>query len=301
MKMENIQKSSKIMIVTCTGNYRKNKFFNIVNKIAVFFENDSNFKILLSNEYLTKDIEPNLSKNITVDTFSNCIKNSDIIFSIGGDGTILSTVRKLNQSQIPVLGIHIGNLGFLAQCTDDSLLDALNCIQSNDYKNEERIILELKVNDRKCYALNDIVVDHGNSGRILETKVYIDNKHINNYESDGIIISTPTGSTGYSLSSGGPIISPELDVFNLTPISSHSLSARPIVLSSEKNINIKFTDKFIDAAITVDGQERIDLHQESNIYIKKANHLALLVKLPFNSYISTLKEKLGWSGNSKEN
>ena len=224
-----------------------------------------------------------------------------MIFSIGGDGTILSTVRKLNRNQIPVLGIHIGNLGFLAQCTEDSLLDALNCIKSNDYENEKRIILELEVNNnQKYYALNDIVVDHGSSGRILKTKVYIDENHINDYESDGIIISTPTGSTGYSLSSGGPIITPELDVLNITPISSHSLSARPIVLPSHKNINIKFTDQFIDAAITVDGQERIDLYRESQISIKKASHLAILIKLPFNSYISTLKEKLGWSGKSKE-
>jgi len=301
MKMENIQKNSKIMIITCTGNYRKSQFFNIVNKIAIFFKNDSNFKILLSNEYLSKNIKPKLSKNIVIDTFNSCIKNSDLIFSIGGDGTILSTVRKLNKNQIPILGIHIGNLGFLAQCTDHSLLDALNCIKSNDYKNEKRIILKLRINKTEHYALNDIVVDHGNSGRILETKVYIDDKHINNYESDGIIISTPTGSTGYSLSSGGPIISPELDIINITPISSHSLSARPIVLSSKKNINIKFSDKFIDAAITVDGQERVDLAKESNIYINKANHLAILIKLPFNNYISTLKEKLGWSGNSKEN
>ena len=288
------------MIVTCTGNYRKNQFFNIVNQIAVFFEGDSNYKIFLSDEYLSKDIKPNLSKNIYINNFDTCIKDSDLIFSIGGDGTILSTVRKLNKNEIPVLGIHIGNLGFLAQCTEDSLLDALNCIKSNNYKIEKRIILKLEVNNRAYYALNDIVVDHGNSGRILKTKMYIDNKHINNYESDGIIISTPTGSTGYSLSSGGPIIVPELDVLNITPISSHSLSARPIVLSSKKNINIEFTDEFIDAAITIDGQERIDLSKENSIYIKKANHSAILIKLPFNSYISTLKDKLGWSGNSKE-
>ena len=288
------------MVITCTGNYRKTQFFDIVNQIAVFFENHSDYKILLSDEYLSKNIKPSLSKNIIINTFNDCIKDSDLIFSIGGDGTILSTVRKLNGKQIPVLGIHIGNLGFLAQCTEDSLLDALNCVKSNDYENEKRIILKLEINNQKHYALNDIVVDHGSSGRILKTKVYIDKKHINDYESDGIIISTPTGSTGYSLSSGGPIIAPELDVFNITPISSHSLSARPIVLSSDKNISIKFTDQFIDAAITVDGQERIDLSKDSQISIKKANHLAILIKLPFNSYISTLKEKLGWSGKSKE-
>ena len=177
----------------------------------------------------------------------------------------------------------------------------MDCIKSSNYKTEQRIILELEIdNNDKYYALNDIVVDHGNSGRILKTKVYIDKKHINDYESDGIIINTPTGSTGYSLSSGGPIITSELDVFNITPISSHSLSARPIVLSSNKHITIGFTDQFIDAAITVDGQERINLSKKSQICIKKANHLAVLIKLPFNNYISTLKEKLGWSGKSKE-
>ena len=297
--MGSIRKNSKAMVITCTGNYRKKQFFNIVNQIAAFFENDSNYKILLSDEYLFKDIKPNLSKNIIVNNFSDCIKGSDFIFSIGGDGTILSTVRKLNKNEIPVLGIHIGNLGFLAQCTEDSLLNALNCIKSNNYENQNRIILELEVdNSKKFYALNDIVIDHGSSGRILKPKVYIDENHINDYESDGIIINTPTGSTGYSLSSGGPIIAPELDVLNITPISSHSLSARPIVLASHKNISVKFTDKFIDAAITVDGQELINLSKKSKISIKKANHSAILVKLPFNSYISTLKEKLGWSGKS---
>ena len=299
--MRDIQKNSKMTIITCTGNYRKSQFFNIVNQISVFFKDKSNYKIFLTDEYLSKKYSYNLPKNIVVNTFDNCVKKSDLVFSIGGDGTILSTVRKLGKKQIPVLGVHIGNLGFLAQCTEVSLLKALDCIESNDYIDEERILLELKIdNNRKYYALNDIVVDHGNSGRILRTKVYIDDKHINDYESDGIIINTPTGSTGYSLSSGGPIITPELDVFNITPISSHSLSARPIVLSSQKSISVKFTDKFIDAAITIDGQERIDLSKESSISIKKSNHSAIIIKLPFNSYISTLKEKLGWSGNSKD-
>ena len=298
--MSNIQKSNEI-IITCTGNYRKNIFFDIVNKVGEFFKNNPNYKILLSNEYLSKNIKPSLVKNIVADDFTNCIKNSDLVFSIGGDGTILSTVRKLYQNQIPVMGIHIGSLGFLSQCTEDSLLEALSCVKSNKYKLDDRIMLEVEIDsNKKYYALNDVVIDHGNSGRILRTKVCINDRHINNYESDGIIVSTPTGSTGYSLSSGGPIVSSELDVFNITPISSHSLSARPIVLSSKKNINIKFSDDFIDAAITIDGQIRVDLYQESNISIKKANHSAIFVSLPFNDYISTLKEKLGWSGNSKK-
>lgn len=181
--------------------------------------------------------------------------------------------------------------------------EALNNIKSNTYNIEKRIMLSLSIdNNQKYYALNDIVVDHGNSGRVLKSNVYIKNNkknnflHLNDFESDGIIISTPTGSTGYSLSSGGPIIHPDLDVLNLTPISSHSLSARPIVFSSESCFKINFSDKFIDAAITVDGQKRIHLSKENTVYVKKANCFAHLISFPESDYILTLKNKLGWSG-----
>ena len=138
------------------------------------------------------------------------------------------------------------------------------------------------------YALNDAVIDHGDSGRVLKTKLYISNKHLNNYESDGIIISTPTGSTGYSLSSGGPIISPNLNLLTITPICSHSLSARPIVLPADSLINVKFTDDFLNASLTIDGQERFTLDKNTIVSISKAK------------YLSTLKDKLHWSGNSRE-
>tara|TARA_B100000700_G_scaffold230092_1_gene254429 strand:+ start:324 stop:1217 length:894 start_codon:yes stop_codon:yes gene_type:complete len=292
--------------ITCTGNYRKPQFFKIVNMVANYFSgiyaSNSKFQLMLTNEFQNDpNHNPELDRMVKIDNFDNCVSNSDFILSIGGDGTILSTVRKLKGKEIPVLGVHIGNLGFLAQSTEDTLIDALECLNKGDYELDNRILLKITISnlDKIYYAFNDVVVDHGSSGRILKTKVYSDGVHINNYEGDGVIISTPTGSTGYSLSSGGPIIYPNLDVVTITPISSHSLSARPIVISSNSNIEIKFPKDFIDAALTVDGQERVTLTQNNIISINKANFGARLVLLPFYNYMSTLKEKLHWSGNSK--
>tara|TARA_B110000263_G_C15262387_1_gene489449 strand:+ start:421 stop:1344 length:924 start_codon:yes stop_codon:yes gene_type:complete len=306
MKMDNFQKNNmKLKKITCTGNYRKEKFFKIINMIANYFDKNEllneNFQLMLTNEFEKHIKIDNLNKNIKIDTFDNCIKGSHLIMSIGGDGTILSTVRKLSGKPIPILGVHIGNLGFLAQSTEDTLFDALDCLKESNYKIQDKILLKVEVKDKEnsvYYAFNDAVIDHGNSGRVLKTKVYNDNHHINNYEGDGIIICTPTGSTGYSLSSGGPIVHSDLDVVTITPISSHSLSARPIVLSSNSNIKVKFLENFIDASLTIDGQLRINLVKNDIISISKAVFNAKLVVLPFYNYMSTLKEKLHWSGNS---
>ena len=292
----------KIQTITCTGNYRKEHFFKTVNSIADYFLNHhSKINIILSNDFENQTDTPNINKEIQIKPFSECIKDSDIVVSIGGDGTLLSTIRRMEKVSIPILGVHIGNLGFLTQSTEETLTKALRCLVEEDYKIEKRLLLEIEVKNngqQQYYAFNDAVIDHGNSGRILKTEVYVNDEHINNYESDGIIISTPAGSTGYSLSSGGPIVHPKLHTINITPISSHSLSARPIVLSSDSNIVVKFGEKFIDAALTVDGQERIVLNQENTIFINQANFDAELIILPFYNYMQTLKEKLGWSGNN---
>ena len=287
----------KSLQITCTGNYRKSKFLKIVNMVFDYFnDNQYDATVVLTNEFQSKKSFKNLNPNIKIDSFENCIKNTDFILSIGGDGTILSTVRRLGKKTIPILGIHIGHLGFLAQSTEKNLLEALDCLRNKKYTINKRILLEVAIDEKNVsYAFNDVVIDHGSSGRILRSDVYIDKKHVNNYESDGIVISTPTGSTGYSLSAGGPIVSPNLDVINLTPISSHSLSARPIVLSSSSKIEIKFNNRFSDGALTVDGQERFNLKKDNVISVRKAKHKASLIILPNYDYMMTLKEKLHWS------
>jgi len=287
----------KNLRITCTGNYRKPKFLKIVNMVCQYFdESQYKVKIVLTNEFKGKKKFKNLNQDIEIDSFENCIDNTDCILSIGGDGTILSTVRRLGKKKIPILGIHIGHLGFLAQSTEKNLKEALQCLAENQYRIDKRIILEVAIDNKTVsYAFNDVVIDHGSSGRILRSQVYINKKHINNYESDGIVVSTPTGSTGYSLSAGGPIVSQNLDVINLTPVSSHSLSARPIVLSSLSEIDVKFNRRFTDGALTIDGQERFDLKKHNTVSIKKAKHKAHLIILPNYDYMVTLKEKLHWS------
>lgn len=306
--MKGIILKNKKNNILCLGNFRKDKFLKIIEKIALFFENNSKFNIYLSDDFKKINKKAKISNNITIGEYKKLIKIADIVFSIGGDGTILSTVKNMKNKQIPVLGIHIGNLGFLTQCTEDNLIESLKKIESSKFIIEKRILLSLKIDDsKKYYALNDIVVDHGNSGRILKTKLFIKTSdkdkyiHLNNFESDGVIISTPTGSTGYSLSSGGPIIYPDLDLFNVTPISSHSLSARPIVFSSKNIFKIEFFKNFVDAAITLDGQTRINLSKGNIIYIQKAKFSAKLIAFSSDSYISALKNKLGWSGNFSNN
>ena len=147
------------------------------------------------------------------------------------------------------------------------------------------------------WALNDVVVDHGPSARILKTEVHVSGHYLNTYEGDGLIISTPTGSTAYSLSSGGPIIYPNVDTITVTPICPHSLSARPIVLQPDEKISLHFLDPFDGMALIVDGQIRIKINDQVRVNIVRADHSAKLVNLPSNGYFKTLRTKMGWSGN----
>ena len=162
------------------------------------------------------------------------------------------------------------------------------------------MILEAKVKlDKQVqiyWALNDIIIDHGPSARILKTEVNVSGHFLNIFEGDGLIISTPTGSTAYSLSAGGPIIYPSVDTLTLTPICPHSLSARPIVLKSTENLSVSCPEKNNDMALAIDGQIRLPLHGQSTISIKRAKHNAKLIVLPITSYFKRLRTKMGWLG-----
>jgi NAD+ kinase len=242
-----------------------------------------------------------LAPEIKIFDLDTIATTCDIMLSIGGDGTILSTVRKLNGHSIPILGIHIGGLGFLAECTIDNLRDSLQYIVDGKYEISEHMLLDANVSDLKgntqsYTAMNDFVVDHGNSARILKTEVSVSDKYVNTYESDGVIFATPIGSTAYSLSAGGPIIHPSLNTVTITPISPHSLSARPIVLDGDTSIKLRFPEEHVGIAFTTDGQVYVPINHTDSISIQKSHKIAKLVKLPFNTYFNTLHTKMGWSG-----
>jgi NAD+ kinase len=211
-------------------------------------------------------------------------KKYDLIISLGGDGTLLNVAK--NSIDTSVMGINTGHLGYLTVSGKDNLYSLLKKIKSNEIEIEERILIEGSMENEKILALNDIVISRGNYAKMIDTKLYIDGKYVDNYRGDGIIISTPTGSTAYSLSAGGPIVEPDLDTILITPICSHSIKQRPIVVSADRNIEIKSENEFL---VVADGEEGIK-NKEINItkYIKKAK----LVKLKNSFFFDTVREKL---------
>ena len=288
------------MIIGCTGNYRKEEFFSIVQKVHTILIKEE-IEFIISSD-LEKNSKFNIPPDFRIMDFPLMVEKCDLLFAIGGDGTILSTVRRLEQNMKPIMGIHIGGLGFLSESNEDNLAESIAYILNSNYTVSERMLLEAQINppnDSKqiLWALNDIVVDQGQSARLLKIEVQVSDHYLNTFEGDGVIISTPTGSTAYSLSAGGPIIYPSMDSITVTPICPHSLSARPIVLKATETITMSFPEPYEGISLAVDGQIKVPIDDQIQIQIKQAKHFAQLVSLPKNGYFKTLRTKMGWSGN----
>ncbi len=228
--------------------------------------------------------------------FDAMCQHCDILVTLGGDGTLISAVRRSFKYDIPVLGIHAGRLGFLADVGMDEIDDFVTQLVAGNFRIDERAILKAKFydngNEVKMYAFNDIVFTRPSISNMIHIETLVDERPFNTYYGDGVIISTPTGSTAYNLSAGGPIIFPLTNVFTLTPISPHSLTQRPAVLPGEYPIEMKTPDK--KGLVIVDGQDMYELEQNQSIYIQLATKKAKLVhQMEFN-YFEVLKEKLGW-------
>ncbi|MCB2288452.1 NAD(+)/NADH kinase [Clostridium sp. CS001] len=223
-------------------------------------------------------------------------KDLDIIIALGGDGTILRTSRNLNNTSIPILGVNIGNLGFLSSVELLEFEDAIKCISEGNYYVEDRMMLNCTLPYRggnEVYtALNEIVVSKGTLARIVKYEIYIDNKFYTAFTGDGLIISTPTGSTAYSLSAGGPIIHPNLDVIALTPICPLSLSMRTIVLDCKSEISISIKGEHESIFLTLDGQRAIKLNNYEKMIVSVSNKKCRLVKLNDYNYFDILRKKI---------
>jgi len=291
------------MIIGCTGNYRKKEYFTILEKIFKLVS-DSNTKFLISDD-LKKNTEIVIPNYYQLVKFEDIIMKADILLAIGGDGTILSTVRRMGLKQIPIMGIHIGGLGFLSEITEEDLEFCLTEILKKNFFISNRMLIEVGMKNKnnnsnslkKYWALNDIVIDHGTSARVLKIKVNISGNYLNTYEGDGLIIATPTGSTAYSLSAGGPIIYPELDTIAVTPICPHSLSARPIVLRDIETITIEILSPDDGMALAIDGQICFSINKNTILNISKGKYYAKMVNIKKDKYFLTLRNKMGWSGN----
>lgn len=225
----------------------------------------------------------------------------DLIIVIGGDGSLLKAARAIANDQIPIIGINRGNLGFLADVNPHALEETLTPILNGEYIEEQRTMLHATIMHKKQavsshIALNDIALHHGDIARLIEFEIYIDDQFVVDQRADGLITATPTGSTAYALSGGGPIIYPTLDVLVMVPMFPHTLSSRPIVIKKDSVIKLVISDNNKNAAkISCDGQTHTTLHAGDEIHIRaNPNDLRLLHPKNYN-YYTILREKLGWN------
>lgn len=224
----------------------------------------------------------------------------DLAIIVGGDGTFLNAARSLAESDIKLLGINMGRLGFLADVVPGEMTIALDRILSGDYEEEDRFLLDARVvRDGELVintvALNDVVAHSGRIARLLEFKTFIDDRLVSQQRSDGLIVSTPTGSTAYALSSGGPLLHPTLNAMVLVPICPHTLSARPIVVDAESAIEIVLVSaEQREAVLTSDGQTTTALACGDRICIRKRSKSLILVHPPGYDYFAMLRTKLNW-------
>ena len=229
-------------------------------------------------------------------TDKTVIKQSDLIIAIGGDGTLLSTARNYGYYGIPVLGINLGNLGFLTDIQPSDLTFALNRILQGDFIEDKRIFLEARIEgkNKKYQALNEVVLHSGSIAQLIEYDLFIDEEFVYRQKADGLIVSTSTGSTAYSLSGNGPIISPEVEAITLLPMFPHSLNARTLITSENKQIKIQVRDES-KAYLSMDRHDNLRVTSKESVYIKKANTELTLIHPVEHSFFSSCRTKLGWS------
>ncbi len=219
---------------------------------------------------------------------------------IGGDGTILKTARLVSGSTTPLLGINVGGLGFLTIATSDNYRQVLDRFVRGDYIVQERMLLQVTTDGqehletRSFRALNDAVIYKGSFSRIVRLRIDIGEEEVGTFLADGIIVSTPTGSTGYSLSSGGPVVVPEMEVILVTPICPHTLGARPLVIPADRHVTVEDLSPDTEITLTIDGQMGTVLEKGSLIRISKAPETARLVVSSEDSFFTLLRQKLGW-------
>jgi NAD+ kinase len=221
----------------------------------------------------------------------------EFIFVLGGDGSLLGVAREFCQTDIPILGINLGNLGFLSEAEPNDLPLAIERILNGNYYLEKRMMIQAEIERHgvkkvEYHALNDVCIAKGTFSRIIECATYVGGTYITTFNGDGMVVSTPTGSTAYSLSAGGPIVAPHINAILLTPIAPHSLSSRPLILSGEEEIHIVTHANHQEIGLTVDGQIGFKIEIGDKIIIKKSPYMTTLIKWKERSFFDVVRKKL---------
>lgn len=225
-------------------------------------------------------------------------EQADLAVVLGGDGTMLNIARSLHAYGVPLVGVNQGRLGFLTDVSADTMLETMAEILAGDYLSEARFLLSVTIrrhgeNVHEACAFNDAVVSKGATARLIELEVFVDGQFVYSQRSDGLIVSTPTGSTAYALSSGGPILHPTLEAVVLVPICPHTLSDRPIAVNSESTIEVLLLHAD-DARVHFDGQRHFDLQENDWVIVRRSNHMVRLLHPLGHSYYDMLRKKLHW-------
>ena len=225
----------------------------------------------------------------------------DLIVVFGGDGTILRTARLVRDRDVPIVGINLGVFGYLTEVNLDEMYSALEVILAGEFQVEKRMMLDVEINGGEetlleGSVLNDVVINRGNLSRIIELETTVDDRYMTTFKADGLIISTPTGSTAYSLSAGGPIVFPELYSIIINPICPHTLTNRPIILPESAEIKVTLRTMEKGANVTLDGQVSFTVKSGDTVTIRKSRHVTTLVSSPHRGYLEILRTKLGWGG-----
>jgi len=218
----------------------------------------------------------------------------DIVVALGGDGTMLSTARYVGAAGTPILGVNLGGLGFLAEVRTEDLVPRLEDLVTENYRIVERTVLEAKVHGERFYANNDVVIDRGASLRIVRLKTYVQDDYLTTYIADGLIVSTPTGSTAYSLSTGGPILDPTVAALIISPICPHSLEVRPIVIPETKVVRITPLTEGRTVMLSADGQVGCPVGDGETVEIRRADFTTRWIQSKEKSYYDLLRAKLNW-------
>jgi NAD+ kinase len=245
---------------------------------------------------LHQDLAPLIGRKELVPSEDQFRRESDLVVAIGGDGTILAAARLVGIHGVPILGVNLGTLGFLAEVIPENMLMAMGKVQQGSYAIEERMLVKARTGQRGkwAYALNDMVIDKGGFSRVIELQVQVSGHFVGSYTADGLIISTPTGSTAYSLSAGGPIVNPQMKALIATPICPHSLAVRPLIIGPQETLGVRVSCDHGMATLTVDGQAGHRLRSGAVVTAAMAKHTVKLVRVDSQSFYEILRTKLKW-------
>lgn len=276
------------MIIALFLNNKKKQAIDIAIAIKKFLTNQHVTVVVDDEEAYAIGAEPLSSVNP---------KTIDFMISLGGDGTILRVVHRHIELEVPVLGVNLGSLGFMAEIQIDDLYPSLQNLLDGNFTIDSRITMEgINATGDSFLAVNEIVIHRAQNPCLIDLSIYVDGKYLNTFSADGMIISTPSGSTAYSLAAGGPILTPDIDAFVLTPICPHTISNRPLVLMPKNEIQVEYTSPLNPIEVIYDGIPRFTMATGEIYRIRPSERKFRLVCLPGHDYFTTLRTKLGWTG-----